>query len=185
MDRMIGVWWSGSEADVKPTGAAAKGYMAGTFHAVGKDFQAHKDIIKTLYDTGKAIEPGFKDRIGEVLYNRGIAAAMWTSEALRHAMAKKGSVEIKAPDVRDALEQLEVSEARLKELGLEGFTIPIKVTCANHEGPGLVALQQWDGNAWKMVTKYYEPDREVVAPLIKADAAQFAKESNITPRDCK
>ena len=27
--------------------------------------------------------------------------------------------------------------------------------------------------------------REVIDPLIKADSEQFAKENNITPRDCK
>jgi branched-chain amino acid transport system substrate-binding protein len=185
MDRFIGVWWSGSESDVKPTGEAAKGYLAGAFHAVGANFPAIQDIVKNVYDKGKAVDPGFKDRIGEVLYNRGVVAAMWTSEALRHAMQKKNSVEIKGPDVRDALENLEVNEARLKELGLEGFTVPVKVTCANHEGPGLTAVQQWDGKAWKIVTKYYEPDRQLMAELIKADAEQYAKENNITPRDCK
>ncbi|MGE5511697.1 MAG: ABC transporter substrate-binding protein [Bacteroidota bacterium] len=185
MDHFIGVWWSGAEPDVRPTGEAAKGYLSGTFHATGANFPAIQDIIKLIYDKGKAIEPSFKDRVGEVLYNRGVVAAMWTSEAIRHAMQKKGSVEVKAPDVRDAFESLEVSEARLKELGLEGFTIPVKVTCANHEGPGLVALQQWDGKAWKLVTKYYEPDRELIASLIKADSEQYAKENNLKPRDCK
>ncbi len=185
MDRFIGGWWSGSEGDVRPTGEAAKGYLSGAFHAVGADFQAHKDIVKHVYDAGKAVDPTFKDRIGEVLYNRGIVAAMWAAEAIRNAMIAKGSVEVKGPDVRDALEKLEVTEARLKELGLDGFTIPIKITCANHEGPGLVAVQQWDGKAWKIVTKYYEPDREVLAPLIKADAEQYAKENNIPIRDCK
>ncbi|MBZ0215282.1 MAG: ABC transporter substrate-binding protein, partial [Fimbriimonadaceae bacterium] len=32
MDRFIGVWWSGSSADMRPTGEGAKGYMALTMH---------------------------------------------------------------------------------------------------------------------------------------------------------
>jgi len=186
MDRFIGVWWSGSENDVKPAGAAAKGYLSGTFHAAGADFPVHKDIIKHVYDTGKATDPAFKERVGEVLYNRGLVAAMWTAEAMRTAMKMHNKTEIKGSDVRDGFEALDVDEKRLKELGLEGFTIPVKISCANHEGPGKVAVQQWDGKEWKIVSKgYYEPDRDVVDKLIKEDSEQFAKDNNITPRDCK
>lgn len=186
MDHFIGVWWSGSENDVKPAGEAAKGYLSGTFHASGADFPVHKDIVKYVYDAGKATDPAFKERIGEVLYNRGMVAAVWTAEAMRAAMKMHNTTEIKGTHVRDGFENLDVDENRLKELGLEGFTIPVKITCENHEGPGKVAVQQWDGKQWKIVSKgYYEPDRDVVGKLIKEDSEQFAKENNITPRDCK
>ncbi|MGA8292305.1 MAG: ABC transporter substrate-binding protein [Rhodoplanes sp.] len=186
MDHFIGVWWSGSENDVKPAGAAAKGYLSGTFHAAGANFPVHKDIIKHVYDAGKATDPTFKGRLGEVLYNRGLVAAMWTAEAMRTAMKMHNKKELKGSDVRDGFEALDVDEKRLKELGLEGFTIPVKISCANHEGPGKVAVQQWDGKEWKIVSKgYYEPDRDVVDKLIKEDSEQFAKDNNITPRDCK
>jgi branched-chain amino acid transport system substrate-binding protein len=186
MDHLIGVWWSGSENDVKPAGESAKGYLSGTFHASGANFPVHKDIIKYVYEAGKATDPTFKDRIGEVLYNRGLVAAMWTTEAIRNAMKIHNTTEIKGAQVRDGFENLDVDEARLKELGLEGFTIPLKLTCANHEGPGKVAIQQWDGKEWKIVSKgYYEPDHDVVNKLIKEDSEQFAKDNNITPRDCK
>jgi len=186
MDHFIGVWWSGSENDVKPTGAAAKGYLSGTFHASGADFPVHKDIIKYVYDKGKAVDPTFKERIGEVLYNRGLVAAMWTAEAIRTAMKIYNTVEIRGEQLRDGFEKLDVDEARLKELGLEGLTIALKITCANHEGPGKVAIQQWDGKKWKIVSKhYYEPDHDVVNALIKEDSEKYAKEHNITPRDCK
>ncbi len=185
MDRFIGVWWSGSENDVKPAGAAAKGYLSGAFHAPGADFPAHKDILKHVYEKGKAVDPSFKDRVGEVLYNRGLVAAMWASEAIRKAMEIHKTKEVNASQVRDGFEALEVNEARLKELGLGGFTIPVKITCENHEGPGLVAVQQWDGSKWKIISKFYEPDREVVGGLIKEDSEAYAKENKITPRDCK
>ncbi len=185
MDHFIGVWWSGSENDVKPAGAAAKGYLSGAFHAAGANFKAHKDILKYVYDRGKAVDPAFRNRVGEVLYNRGLVAAMWASEAIRTAMKIHNTKKVRGVHVRDGFENLNVDEARLKELGLEGFTIPVKVTCANHEGPGLVAVQQWDGKQWKIVSKFYEPDREVVGALIKEDSEKYAKENNIKPRDCK
>ncbi len=185
MDRFIGVWWSGSENDVRPSGEAAKGYLSGTFHARGADFPAHRDIIKYVYDGGKAVDPAFKDRVGEVLYNRGLVAAMWTTEAIRTAMKMHNTIEVRGKHVRDGFENLDVDEARLKELGLEGFTIPVKITCENHEGPGKVAIQQWDGKSWNIVSEgYYEPDREVVNRLIKEDSEKYAKDNNITPRDC-
>ncbi len=185
MDHFIGVWWSGSENDVKPAGAAAKGYLSGAFHQPGKNFQVHRDILKHLYDAGKAPHPDFKDRVGEVLYNRGLVAALWGSEAVRAAMKIHNTKEITGAMMRDGYEALDVDAARLKELGAEGLTIPVKITCANHEGPRKVAVQQWDGKAWKIVSDFYDPDMDVIQPLIDEDSAKFAKENNITPRDCK
>ena len=38
---------------------------------------------------------------------------------------------------------------------------------------------------WKLITGFYNSDRSVIEPLILADSEQYAKENNITPRDCK
>lgn len=66
MENFIGVWWSGSEADVIPAGAAANGYKALTFHGVGKDYPIYDDIQKYVVDTGKAMRRGRPDRDGSV-----------------------------------------------------------------------------------------------------------------------
>jgi len=184
MDHFIGVWWSGSENDVLPAGAAADGYLSGAFHQPGDNFGAHNDIKKYVYDKGMGL--GDRDRIGEVLYNRGLVAAMWTSEAIRKAMEIHGTNEVRGIHVRDGFEALEIDQARLKELGLEGFTIPVKVTCENHEGPGQVALQQWDAKAkkWSLVSDFYEPLRDITGPLIAEDSAQYATENNVSERSC-
>ncbi len=184
MDKFIGVWWSGSENDVLPAGEAADGYLSGAFHAPGDDFPLHQDIYKHVYDKGKGA--GDRGRVGEVLYNRGVVAAMWTAEAIRTAMKIHGTKQVRGEHVRDGLEALKVDEARLAELGLKGFTYPIEITCENHEGPGKVALQRWDAKAkqWKIVSKFYEPLRSITGPLIEEDSAAYAKESNITPRSC-
>ena len=184
MDRFIGVWWSGSENDVLPAGAAADGYLSGAFHQPGDGFPVHDDIKQHVYDKGMGL--GERDRIGEVLYNRGMVAAMWSSEAIRKAMEIHGTNEVKGVHVRDGFEALEVDEARLKELGMEGFTIPVKVTCENHEGPGQVALQQWDAKAkkWSLVSDFYEPLRDITGPLIAEDSALYAAENSVTERSC-
>jgi branched-chain amino acid transport system substrate-binding protein len=184
MDHFIGVWWSGSENDVLPAGEAADGYLSGLFHAPGDGFPAHDDIKKYVYDADKGA--GERERIGEVLYNRGLVAAMWTSEAIRNAMKIHNTKELTGAMVRDGLESLKVDENRLEELGLPGFTYAIEISCENHEGPGKVALQRWDAKAkkWSVVTDFYEPLRDVLDPLIKADSEAYAAENNITPRDC-
>ena len=184
MDHFIGVWWSGSENDVMPAGDAADGYLSGAFHAPGGGFPVHDDIRKHVYDKG--LGQGDRDRIGEVLYNRGMVAAMWTTEAVRNAMEIHGTKEVTGKHVRDGFEALDVDEARLEELGLGGFTYPVKITCENHEGPGKVAVQQWDAKAkqWNIVSKFYEPLRDITGPLIEADSAAYAAENNVTPRDC-
>ena len=84
------------------------------------------------------------------------------------------------------LEALDLTEARLTELGLPKFTIPVKITCANHAGPRKVAIQQWDAKAkkWSFVTDFYDTMNDIVDPLIDEDSAAYAAENNITPRDC-
>ena len=184
MDRFIGVWWSGSENDVKPSGQGAHGYLSGSFHQSGADFPLHRDIIEYVYERGKGA--GEQDRIGEVLYNRGIVQAVYSAEAIRNAMRIHNIKRIKPFHVRDGLETLEITNARWKELGLEGFSYPIRISCENHEGPGRVAIQQWDANTgkWSLITDFYEPMREITQPLVMADSAQYAAENNLTERDC-
>ncbi len=187
MDHFIGNWWSSAEVDVKAAGPDANGYLGSAIHAPGSDFPVHKAILKNVYDAGKALDPSFKDRVGEVLYNRGLMTAMFTAEAIAKAQEIYKTKEVTGEQVRDGLEALDITPARLKELGFEGLIEPVKVTCANHEGPGRGAIQQWDAKAgkWKLITGFYDSDREVIDPLIKADSEQYAKENNITPRDCK
>ena len=182
MDHFIGVWWSGSENDVIPAGDAAKGYKAGTFHSVGISARVHEDILQHLYDGD--LEEARKNNFGEVLYNRGLVNAMLGIEAVRTAQKRWGDERMTGAQVRWGLENLDVTEERLEELGFGGFTRPIKVTCEDHEGSGPVLIQQWDGEKWSLVSDWIEPIREVVRPMIEEAAAAYAAENNIAPRDC-
>lgn len=186
MDQFLGVWWSGSEEDVKPAGAGADGYISATFHGSGELLPVHQDIIKYVYDAGNAVDPSGRDAIGQVLYNRGLLAAMYMAEAIRTGMEIHGTHEIRGEHVRDGLEALNISSDRWAELGAEGLTAPIQVTCANHEGPAIAAFQQWDADAekWNLISDYFEPDHSVVAPLISADARAYASETGVALRDC-
>jgi branched-chain amino acid transport system substrate-binding protein len=182
MDHFIGVWWSGAEPDVIPAGKKAIGYKSGNFHGTGTAFPLLQDILKYVYNGNEAAAKA--NNFGEVLYNRGVMNAVYDTEAIRTAMYKFGNKPMAGEQVRWGFEHLNLTAERLKELGLEGFTQPIKVTCEDHEGNGPVFIQQWDGKQWNRVSDWISPMREVVRPLIEKAAAAYAKENNITPRDC-
>jgi branched-chain amino acid transport system substrate-binding protein len=184
MDKFIGVWWSGSENDVVPAGDGANGYKAIAFHAPGTDFPLFGEIKSMVVDAGKAAGDG--SHVGEVLYNRGMYAAITVAEGIRNAQKIHGVAKITPAMMRDGLETLDISEERWAELGLPGYAPAIKVTCANHGGPGLGAIQQWDASAktWTLISDFTGSDREIVDMLIEEDSAAYAAEAGVTPRDC-
>jgi len=184
MDHFIGIWWSASEHDVLPAGDAADGYKGLAFHGAGTGWPVFDDIQKYVVDKGIAAGDG--SNIGTVLYNRGMISAVWAAEAARTAQKIHGVAEITPAMMRDGYEALDVDQKRLAQLGLGGFTVAVKNTCASHGAPGLGAIQQWDAKAkaWSIITPYMEADREVVDALIAEDSSAYAAENNITPRDC-
>jgi branched-chain amino acid transport system substrate-binding protein len=184
MDHMIGIYWSGAEHDVLPAGEAADGYKAVTFHAVGDDFPVFDDIQKYVVDKGLAAGEG--DQIGTVLYNRGLYSAMMAVEAAKTAQEMHGTKQITGEMMRDGMENLDMSAEKMESLGMGGFGPAFHVTCANHGGPGLVGMTQWDAKAkkWTLISDFKPTDREVIDKLIAEDSAAYAKENGITPRTC-
>ncbi len=165
-----------------PAGDAADGYKSATFHNVGTDYPLLDEIKKHVHDKGLAAGDG--SHIGTVLYYRGIMNALWASEAVKVAQEMTGKSDVSAGDVRDGYENLTLTEEDYATLGLPNFTVPINVSCENHGGPGLGAIQQWDASAkkWSLVTDFIEADRSIVDPLIEADASAYAAENNIPPQ---
>ncbi len=182
MNNFIGIWWSGSENDVAPAGDAADGYKALTFHAVGTDFPMFDDMQKYVVDAGLASGTG--EHVGTVLYNRGMYGAMLAAEAVKVAQEMHGTADITASMMRDGLENLVISDETMAAIGLQGFAPNFTVTCQNHGGPGLGAVQQWDAasQSWSLITDFIAPDMDVIQPLIDADSAAYAAENNIEPQ---
>jgi branched-chain amino acid transport system substrate-binding protein len=182
MDHFIGIWWSGSENDVLPVGEGANGYKSLAMHGTGMDYPVYADLKKYVLDPGKGAGAG--DQAGSVLYSRGMYAAMLAAEAIKTAQAQAGHAQITAAEMRAGMEALEITEAKMVELGLPKFGQPFKVTCADHGGPGLAMVQQWDAGAkqWNLITDFIAPDMEVIQPLIDEDSAAYAKEAGITER---
>jgi branched-chain amino acid transport system substrate-binding protein len=183
-EKMLGVWWAGSEEDVIPAGDAAKGYVSAAFSAPGTNFPVMQDIQKKLYATGKG---NLEDpsRQGSIYHTRGVVYGMVIVEAIRKAQEKYGKGKVMTGEqVRWGLEHLDLSEARIKELGAAGMFPPIKTSCADHEGSGMVRFQQWDGKGFKALTPYMAGDKAFIRKMVDESAAKYAAEKKITPRDC-
>jgi branched-chain amino acid transport system substrate-binding protein len=180
-DKMIGVWWSGAEPDVTPAGDQSTGYKSLMLqHGAGK-FKVHEDLEKHLVSKGKSVA---KDDFAQVLYNRGLVNSMLGTEAIRTAMKRFGNKPLTGEQVRWGFENLNLTEARIKELGFEGMLRPLKLACNDHQGADVGRVQQWDGKQWKVISDYYTADRSLLDPMVKDAADKYAAEKKITARDC-
>ncbi|WP_101068355.1 ABC transporter substrate-binding protein [Roseovarius salinarum] len=182
MENFIGIWWSGSENDVKAAGADADGYKALTFHNLGDDYPVYDDIQEYVVETGKAAGAG--DQIGSVLYNRGMYAAMLAAEAIKTAQEMHDTSNITPEQMRDGMENLVMTEEKMAALGLPNFGPEFEVTCANHGGDGMGAVSQWNAEAgeFELITDYYQSDQEIIQELIKEDSMAYAEENDIELR---
>src|SRR5204862_292771 len=80
-----------------------------------------------------------KSRLGTIYYNRGVLWGILTTEAVRKAQERFGKGKpMTGEQVRWGLENLNIDDKRLKELGAVGFMQPLKVSCMDHEGGGAV-----------------------------------------------
>lgn len=176
MDRLVGVWWAGGDDDARGGGDAAKGYKSLNFHAAGTNFPVIQDIQKNVVDKGLSKAP--KEKVGENLYNRGVYNSMLIAEAIRNAQKITGKKAINSEDMRKGLESLNLTPERLKEIGMEGFAAPMKLTCEDHNGHNKVYVAQWDGTKWVKGSEWMDPIKEEVMPLLDAAAADYAKANN-------
>jgi branched-chain amino acid transport system substrate-binding protein len=184
VNHVIGNIWSNSEEDVRPAGEAGKGFLSITTHPSGTDFPVLKEIDQYVLQKGKGNMEDPK-RVGSVYYNLGVVNGILNVEALRVAQKKFGNRPLSGEEVRWGFENIDIGEARLKELGALGLMQPIQLSCEDHEGGGAIKLQQWDGSKWVLVSDWIRADRALLRPIIEESAAKYAKEKNITVRDCK
>ena len=185
-EKMVGVWWAGSEEDVLPAGDAAKGYFAAANVPSGKQFPLVQDIEKVVYGAGKGNLSDPK-RLGNIYWNRGVTAGIFWVEAVRNGqrLANKRGQTLNGDEMRNGFEALNLTPARLKELGIEGMLPSFKLSCSDHEGAGVVKIIQWDGAKWNTVTPdWVSSDRKMIREMVEESAAKYAAEQKITPKKC-
>ncbi|MEG2033159.1 MAG: ABC transporter substrate-binding protein, partial [Janthinobacterium sp.] len=180
-DKMLGVWWAGSEEDTIPSGDAAKGYTAMSFNTPG-NYPVLDDIRKKLYASGKG-NLADQSRIGSVYHMRGVTAGILWVEAIRVAQEKYGKGKpVTGEQMRWGLENLNVDDARQKAVGALGMFPTVKTSCDDHEGSGAVKVQQWDGKKWTAITpKWIVGDKALVRKLVEESSSKYAEEKKITP----
>jgi branched-chain amino acid transport system substrate-binding protein len=180
-EKMLGVWWAGSEEDMIPSGEAGKGYTAMTFNTPG-NYPVLDQIRSKLYATGKG-NLADKDRIGSVYHMRGVTAAILWVEAVRAAQEKFGKGKpVTGEQMRWGLENLDVNEARQKTIGALNMFPPVKTSCDDHEGSGAVKVQQWDGKKWNAITpNWIVGDKALTRKLLEESSLKYAEEKKITP----
>jgi branched-chain amino acid transport system substrate-binding protein len=180
-EKILGGWWSGSEEDVIPAGEAAKGYTAMSYNTPG-NYPVLDEIRKKVYDAGNGNMQD-KGRIGSVYHMRGVTAGILATEAIRKAQEKFGKGKVmNGEQIRWGFENLNVDEARQKQLGAANMFPTVKTSCQDHEGSGEAKVQQWDGSKWVPVTKgWISGDRALVRKMVEESSNKYAAEKGIKP----
>jgi len=187
-EKMYGVWWAGAEPDVKDAGPSAKGYNALTLqHGAEPNAKITQDILATVHAKGQGTGP--KDEVGQVLYMRGVIAAMLATQGIQRAQDKYGKGKVMTGEqVRWGLENLALDQKKLDALGFAGVMRPISTSCADHRGDSWARIHTWDGNKWVFSSDWLQPDETAIKPMVRASADKYAAEKKIqrrTPADCQ
>jgi branched-chain amino acid transport system substrate-binding protein len=181
-DKMYGVWWSGAEPDVKDVGEGAKGYNALALNGYGQQPKVIQDILTHVHGKGQGTGP--KDEVGTVLYTRGVIIQMLGVEAVRRAQERFGKGKVMTPEqVRWGLENLNLDQKRLDQLGFSGVMRPISTSCTDHMGSTWARIHSWDGSKWVMGGDWYQADEQIIKPMVKTGAERYLQEKKQTARN--
>lgn len=184
MENFIGVWWSGGDDDVEPTGMDATGYKAANLHGTGTDYPAIQDILTHVVDPGNS-QVSSRERVGRNFYNRGVVNSFFMVEAIKAAQAEFGTPDINAEQMRWGLENISITEESLEAAGLGGFMPPMEVTCEDHSATMPLFIQRWNGSGWDRHTDYIEPMTDVVGPMLEEAANKYVTDNAPWPtQDC-
>ena len=183
-DKIYSVWWAGSDHDVKDIGAGAKGYNTVTIHNTAEHDKVHDDVKAMVYDKGQGSASSAAG-LGALAHTRGMVISMLQVEAIRAAQEKYGKGKPVTPEqVRWGMENLNLTQERLNELGFGKILRPIKTSCQNHLGTDWARIAQWDGAKWKVTSDWYQADKTMIEPLVKEYADKYAKEKGVKVRSC-
>ena len=173
IEKFMGVWWCGSEEDVRPAADLSKGYVTSNFTGVGRNFPVIQTILATVYKDGKGnIDEA---RVGTVYYNRGVIEAAIFAEAVHNGIKQFG-LPVTGEKVRWGLEHLNFTETRLHQLGLTGLIPPVQTTPDDHGGVSSAYFQRWDGRAWVRIPGLWQPYSDLVRAQIAKSAAEYRQQ---------
>lgn len=187
-ENIYGVWWAGAEPDVKDVGMGAKGYNAIMMqHGAEPNSDVVKEILSKLHAKGQGTGP--KEEVGQVLYMRGLTAAMFAVEGVRAAQERFGKGKVMTGEqARWGYENLNLTQAKLDALGFKGVMRPISTSCKDHMGAAWARVHTWDGTKFVWSSDWLQADEQILNPMVKAAADKYAAEKKLTRRtaaDCQ
>jgi branched-chain amino acid transport system substrate-binding protein len=168
--KYIGSLWCGTEDDVGPAGDLAKGTITANYHAAGKNFPIIKEIESVVYKAGKGTTEA--SRIGTVSYNRGVITGIIIVEAMRNAIKAQGAP-LDGKKVRDGYRMIKLDDKRLAELGAKGMMPQLVFSAKNHGGLDAQVFQVWDGQTFKTISGWIQPNEELVMAKVRASAQAY------------
>jgi branched-chain amino acid transport system substrate-binding protein len=186
-EKMYGVWWAGAEPDVKDVGDAAKGYNALALqHGAEPNSRVVKDLLTLVHGKGQGTGP--KEEVGQVLYMRGVSAAMLAVEGVRRAQERYGRGKVMTGEqARWGYENLTLDQKKLDGLGFAGVMRPVSTSCVDHMGAAWARIHTWDGSKWNFSSDWLQADDSILRPMVKSAAEKYAGEKKLTrrtPEDC-
>ncbi|KJS74584.1 MAG: ABC transporter permease [Comamonadaceae bacterium BICA1-1] len=183
LDRVFGSHWSGAEPDLRDIGADARGFSAVMMqHGQGRDSEVVRQILAQVHDRGQGAGP--RTGVGEVYYMRGVVAAMLSVEGVLRAQERFGrGRHVTGEQARWGIENLNITQARLNELGFAGVLRgPIVTSCRNHVGTALMRIHTWNGSGFDWSSDWLQADMNLITRMVTASAESFARDNNITRR---
>ncbi|QFS81351.1 hypothetical protein FIU97_00705 [Roseivivax sp. THAF40] len=173
MENFIGVWWAGHDADLKIVGADGAGYKSISWSFPNAEAPVMADIQKHVVDAG--LSQSNPEEMSGVFYGRGIVISAILAEGITAAQQEFGTAEIDASQLRWGLENINMTEERIDELGLTGMVPPFSTSCANHTGHSGGWMLEWDGEQFVKVSDHMLPDTSDYQQLIADKAGEYAE----------
>ncbi len=180
MDQFIGIWWSGHDGDLKTVGDKGKGYKSLSWSVPVADAPVMADIKKYVVDPGKSLMEDPND-INSVFYQRGVLISMILVEGIRAAQEHFDVKNVNAEQLRWGLENLNIDDARIAEMGMSGMIGPFATNCANHTGHAGAWMLEWDGTKFAPVSDKLAADGDAVGVLEEVKAMEYAEANKPWP----
>lgn len=185
MRQIVGIWSSAYDGDFAVAGESAKGYRALSWNMPNSSAPAMRAIRSLVVNAGKSLIDPKSGEFDSVFYQRGVLISMIGVEALRRAQMEFDNQVVTAEQMRWGLENLDLSDGRLKELGMDGMIGAFKTSCTDHSGHAGAWVLEWDGARFVKTTEMLIPDRVEVGAVIARQAKEFGEANKPWPvRKC-
>src|SRR5262249_27489665 len=105
-------------------------------------------------------------------------------EAVRKPQERFGHRPLNGEQVRWGLENLSFKAKKIESLGARGLMPTFRVSGEDQEGAGPLPVLQWSVKHWFNEPTCITTDHQMVRQMVEESAGKYAKEKDITLRDC-